>query len=80
MSKNASFRVSNESSQAERRATLQNDRRVHKNTYFSHTHPDEGGRFAVACTGAGERKLRLPAQRLALRCAEAEIDEPSLAS
>src|SRR6516225_5689438 len=32
----------------------------------------------AACTGAGERKLRLPAQRLALRCAEAAIDEPSL--
>jgi hypothetical protein len=22
--------------------------RVHKNTFFSHTHPDEGGRFAVS--------------------------------
>jgi hypothetical protein len=23
-------------------------RRVHKSTFFSHTHPDEGGRFAVS--------------------------------
>jgi len=30
----------NPTSQAERRATLQNDQRVHKNTFFSQTHPD----------------------------------------
>jgi len=37
-----------ELTQEEKRDTLVNDRRVHKNTYFSHAHPDEGGRFATS--------------------------------
>jgi hypothetical protein len=40
--------VHSELTQEEKRNTLANDRRVHKNTYFSHAHPDEGGRFAVS--------------------------------
>jgi hypothetical protein len=38
----------NDSPQPVRRAVIENDQRVHKNTYFSHAHPDEGGRFAVS--------------------------------
>jgi hypothetical protein len=38
----------NDASAEDRIAVHRNDRRVHKNTYFSHTHPDEGGRFAVS--------------------------------
>ena len=40
--------VRSELTQEEKRATFANDRRVHKNTYFSHAHPDEGDRFAVS--------------------------------
>jgi hypothetical protein len=36
----------NQTSQADRQATLENDQRVHKNTYLSHTHNEAGGRFA----------------------------------
>jgi hypothetical protein len=36
-----------DASPAERRAVVENERRVHKNSYFSHAHPDEGGRFAA---------------------------------
>jgi hypothetical protein len=31
---------------AERRRVFENDQRVHKNTYLSHTHGDAGGRYA----------------------------------
>jgi hypothetical protein len=40
--------VHSEISQSEKRDIVENDRRVHKATYFSHTHPDEGGRFAAS--------------------------------
>jgi len=40
--------VHSELSQDEKRDMLENDRRVQKSTFFSHTHPDEAGRFAAA--------------------------------
>ena len=36
----------NNASQKERAEVLKNDAAVHKNTFLSHTHPEEGGRFA----------------------------------
>jgi hypothetical protein len=36
----------NDTSQKERAEVLKNDRAVHKNTFLSHTHSEEGGRFA----------------------------------
>jgi hypothetical protein len=44
----------NDTSQKERAEVLKNDRAVQKNTFLSHTHSDEGGRFAKPQTVIGE--------------------------
>jgi hypothetical protein len=45
----------NDTSQKERAEVLKNDRAVHKNTFLSHTHSEEGGRFARPQTIVGSR-------------------------